>query len=88
MSVAIERKQATHRVINLNKCEVWCPVHESEICVYAHCLAGRAVINGKVNFRDRCPHYVKLHLMGRVICAWPEDAPRDDPLDLANAPVL
>lgn len=64
----IDTEKTTPRAINLNTCEVWCPVEGRDVCVYDYCLAGES--------RDSCQFYERLHYMGRVICTWP-DAGRD-----------
>jgi len=65
METVTEEEQAEGRIINLNTCEVWCPLHKKNVCVIEKCLAGR----GRCRFREG------IHFMGRVICTWPEDAP-------------
>jgi len=82
--------KATGRIINYHTCEVWCPLDESDVCVFEKCLAGKSV-----NLRDRCRFLERIQspivtldveeeeeeeilLMPGVLCTWPEPAPRED----------
>ena len=64
MENAAQTTDATRRQINLNTCEVWCPLYEETVTVFEVCLAD------PTQDRAACPFKVKIGKMGEVFCDW------------------